>query len=254
MQKETQNSGTYQWIPVAFKCGHTDTVSLYGNATEIALQAAGMTKKSECPQCAFKRFGEWPQPSFADAVQFARHWKINLPMLTGNEQDVRQATIIRGHACLMPWPLLRHIFMQEAYALGEIPYYTQILKYLFADESRFPDKYLYRGYINEMAKMPPDALKCWLDFEAHTVRELVNMSLRYSLDKGFSELKNTYDQLVKEEPNVPSEVLFEKAKQIVYDKVLNSMSPEVRQDWEAQSQPKPHSNRKHAKSKKKRKK
>ena len=75
-------------------------------------------------------------------------------------------------------------------------------------------RYVYRGYIDEMAKMPPEALKCWLDFEAHTVRELVNMSLRCGLDKGFSEIKKTYDQLVKEEPNVPSKVLFEKAKQI----------------------------------------
>ena len=77
------------------------------------------------------------------------------------------------------------------------------------------------------------------------------MSLRCVVDSYFTELTHVYNSLEKEEPNIQDpDIRFEKAKQILYDQAMNSLSSKEKQYWEEQykSHPQPQGNRKHKKS------
>lgn len=205
-------------MTITFTCGHTDTVDIFGNPSEIELQAKGMSEKCECPLCAMHRFGEWPEPSFEEAMEISKAFKV--PKLKGNADIVRQATVIRAHLLRMPIKLMNHLYMQEGYAMAEIPYFHSTVKDAFIDHE-YPINCLVGGFRNEMARITN--AQWWLDNQDKCARTLVALSMRLMLEKAFTFLKGAFDAARLKMPDAPPEQCWELAKRSAEAWVMDDM-------------------------------
>lgn len=240
MQEESKHQQTYRSVPVTFKCGHSETVVLFGDEDDVSLQARGMSKKCECPYCAIKHFGDWPYLSYENALEEAR--KLEFPLFSGKFEDVKRATLIRSHLLHMPVMLLRYLFVQESYALGEYSRFHDIIKDCFW-EDEYPISCLEQVLHDELAKITQT--EWWLREEAHCAREIASVGLRWILETAFQQVQELYQLARQYNPTASGYQL----DQMVGNVLWNRMTPEERYKTQNSSM----SNRKHVKSAKDRK-
>lgn len=172
-------------VTVDFKCGHTETVRLYGNPMEVMAQRVAMEKKCECMDCALRNFGGVKTYEYDRLMEIQRD--LALPSLEGSPKQVAWAMHLRQQMVALPYGGICHLMGLELHVLGSLPDYKRVISKTVMTGNEMHDK-LYSAWRDMIWKKTDSTW--WIANRFNFGYGLCNAILREWFDKDVNVVKD----------------------------------------------------------------
>ena len=138
-------------VTVTFKCGHTETVRLYGNPMEQLAQQRAMETKCVCMDCALEPFGGLKTYEYRELVELQR--ENGLPRMKGSYKQVMWSMQMRQQMLDLTYGAIERLFNLEVQVLGALPNYRRAIEKNIMGKQDFQERLCeaWGDMINEKA-------------------------------------------------------------------------------------------------------